>query len=407
MEALRVAARQPEVGAERSRHVAVVGPGSVDGDGLAGLEVFELVEVGVPPLERAGGADHAEAVVVLRADRDLRGRHRGDRAVVQLGEDREVVVEGPSGDDRLHPRRELHGAEPGDEADELVGVRPDVAPAAGGARLGRVGAPGGLLAPLVLALGGQPALGIPGLDLADLADQAVAHELAREHDHRVAGVRVGDDERDLRSLHGRVEPPRLFEVGRQGLLAEDGDAGARGGLRGAGVGVVGGDDRQVVDALALGERGLAGDQIPPMTVAAGEEQLLGGGEGLVRPAPERPGGQFRGVVHQDRPAVGRPEEAARPAPADHPHPQLSSFHRRWPSDRRGHGFYGPKRLAQVEPSRSPGGLARGEPGRNGDRRPRGGRPLDGPARTAIVACTVAEVGGTNGRARRPSARRRA
>ena len=68
--------------------------------------MFEHLEMGVRPDERPRGADDPEPVVVLGADRDLRGGDGGDRAVVQLGEHGEVVVESPAGDDRLHAGRE-------------------------------------------------------------------------------------------------------------------------------------------------------------------------------------------------------------------------------------------------------------------------------------------------------------
>ena len=97
------------------------------------------------------------------------------------------------------------------------------------------------------------------------------------------------------------------------------------------VGVVGRDDRQVVDPLGLGQRGLALDQRLPAGIAPGEEQLAGRGERLVGLAPQGAGGQLGRVVHQDRPAVRPAEEVGRTAPPDHPHPQLALAHRRRPS----------------------------------------------------------------------------
>ena len=122
---------------------------------------------------------------------------------------------------------EPDGVQAGDEPDELIGMGADVAAAAGGARLGGIDPPRGLLVPLVLAPGGQPALGIPGLDLADLADLAVPDQLPGQHDHRVAGVGVRDDERDLLGEDQRVQPAGLVERGGQRLLAEDSQPGAR------------------------------------------------------------------------------------------------------------------------------------------------------------------------------------
>ena len=96
----------------------------------------------------------------------------------------------------------------------------------------------------------------------------------------------------------------------------------RRGLGGAEVRVVGGDDRQVVDPLGIRQRRLRGDQALPVGVAAGEEELGGGGERLLGPAPKRAGGQLGRVVHEDGPAMRRAEEADRSPAPDHPHPQL-------------------------------------------------------------------------------------
>ena len=79
---------------------------------------------GVRPGQRARGADDAEAAVVLGPRRDLGGGDRGDRPVAQLGQHGEIVVEGPAGDDRLHPGEQADRVQPGHEADELIGMGP-------------------------------------------------------------------------------------------------------------------------------------------------------------------------------------------------------------------------------------------------------------------------------------------
>src|SRR3954463_8256365 len=101
--------------------------------------------VGDRPFEGAGGAADPEAVIVLGADGDLRGGDGGDAAVVELGQDGEVVVERPAGDEGLEASLDAGDLEAGGEADELVGVGADVSPASRGARLARVDAPRGLL----------------------------------------------------------------------------------------------------------------------------------------------------------------------------------------------------------------------------------------------------------------------
>jgi len=72
---------------------------------------------------------------------------------------------------------------------------------------------------------GQPPLRIPRLNLAHLADVAVTHQLAGEHDHREAGVGVGNHERDFLRSDGGMQPSRLVQGRRQRLLAQHGDAG--------------------------------------------------------------------------------------------------------------------------------------------------------------------------------------
>src|SRR5262245_2053245 len=108
------------------------------------------------PLERARGSADAEAVVVLGADGDLRRRDGGDAAVVELGEDGEVVVERAARDERLEPAPDPGRLASGDKPDELVRMGTDVAAAAGRTRFRRVNPPRRLLLPLGLELGGEP-----------------------------------------------------------------------------------------------------------------------------------------------------------------------------------------------------------------------------------------------------------
>src|SRR5207302_7761691 len=95
-----------------------------------------------------------------------------------------VVVQLPAGLERPEQARHLLGDEAGDEAAEVVGVRADVAEAAGGAGALGVGAPARLLlAALILAAllqpGAQPALEVDGPDGVDLAQLAGPDHVAR------------------------------------------------------------------------------------------------------------------------------------------------------------------------------------------------------------------------------------
>ena len=141
--------------------------------------------------------------------------------------------------------------EAGDEAQKVVGVGADVADGTAGAGALGVGAPGGLL---VARVGGerQPVLRVLGLDDADLAERAGLHEVAGLPDQRVAGVVVGEEEPcAVLGLHRSELAGSRKRVGQR-LVADDVDAGLEEGLRRTGVHVVGGDDRDGLDAVGPG-----------------------------------------------------------------------------------------------------------------------------------------------------------
>ena len=196
VEAFGVARGEPQVGLDRAGEVAVLGPLAVELERLAAGVVLQDGVVGDRPFEGAGRAADAEAVVVLGADGDLRGGDGGDPAVVELGQDGEVVVEGAAGDERLEPAADPRGVAAGDEPDELVGVRADVAAAARG-RPPWPGRPARTPASAPRPRAWWPAspAGYHASTLRTSPIVAVADQLAGEHDHREAGVGVGDDER--------------------------------------------------------------------------------------------------------------------------------------------------------------------------------------------------------------------
>ena len=134
----------------------------------------------------------------------------------------------------------------------------------------------------------EPALWVPGLDLANLADRAAPDEFAGQHHHRVARVRVGGDERDLPETTSAwsVRASSRFVV--RGCSQTTASPETHGGLGGAEMGVAGGDDRQVIDPIGLGQCRLPGDQALPIRVSSGEEQLAGGGQRFLGPLRSAP-----------------------------------------------------------------------------------------------------------------------
>ena len=143
------------------------------------------------PFQRSFGAEDPEAVVVAVADSDLCGGDDGGAAVLEFGDHVEIVVEQATGNERVEPCRNfghLQTADPGG-CDE--GVRADIASAVGDTGVLRIDAPYGLLMAGRFEVGGQPALVIPRLHFADIADSAGLDELACVHHLRVGRCRYG------------------------------------------------------------------------------------------------------------------------------------------------------------------------------------------------------------------------
>src|SRR5262249_46698935 len=113
-----------------------------------------------------------------------------ERTVVEADGGDAVVVKRPTGLERLQETGDLLGQEPGDVAAEVVGVRADVAEAARGAGLLRVGTPLGLLLVGRLEPRAQPALDVTTTDGVDLAELAAEHHLAGLANERIACVVV-------------------------------------------------------------------------------------------------------------------------------------------------------------------------------------------------------------------------
>ena len=159
-------------------------------------------------------------------------------------------------------------------------MRADVAEAAGGTALCRIGSPGRLFLTLALEPRPQPALDVFGADRLDLAQFTGEHHLAGLSHERVAGVVVGDGEDDIRLLDDGRQILRFLQRERERLVAYTMEAGLDGGLGHRKVHVVGGGDRDEVDPLVGGEGPLPVEHLLVGAVGAGEVDVVIGGAGL-------------------------------------------------------------------------------------------------------------------------------
>ena len=117
---------------------------------------------------------------------------RAQRAVLEADHGVAVVVELAAGLEDLQVATDRLGQQAGHVAGQVVGVRADVAEAAGRAALGRIGAPGGLLLVFAFQPGAQPALDVVdanGVDLAQFAARGSSAAPAAPADSRCSCAR--------------------------------------------------------------------------------------------------------------------------------------------------------------------------------------------------------------------------
>ncbi len=142
----------------------------------------------------------------------------------KVGQDGEVIVEGPAGTNALRPAADPGRMPAGDETNELVGVGTDVAAAPRGPALPGSTRHDACFCPSASSLVASHPRGYQASTLrTSPMTLSRTNSFAGEHDHREAGVGVGDDERDVVRGDGRVQAAGLVERGRQRLLAEHRD----------------------------------------------------------------------------------------------------------------------------------------------------------------------------------------
>ena len=107
---------------------------------LAVLADDERIRLFLSPGESSLRAVDFDEQIVLAAVADLRGGHRAERAVLKLHDRVAVVVELASFGKYLQMATDRFRQQPGHVTGQVVGVRTDVAEAAGRAALARVGA---------------------------------------------------------------------------------------------------------------------------------------------------------------------------------------------------------------------------------------------------------------------------
>jgi hypothetical protein len=290
---------------------------------FAGAHDRQVVRILLMPLQRGVGPVDAEAQVVLFPERDLRAVQDALRTALVAHQHVGVVFQPPALDEGRGVGKQLAHLEARDVAREVLGVRPDVAEGARAGLLG-VGAPAGLLVALLLQRRGEPALRVLGDDLANGAQLAVPHQIARLLDQRVAGVVVREREHDVLLIHETAQRFRVAEGGRHRLVADDVEAFLDEGPRDVEVQNIGRDDAYEVDALSLRQLGFLPRHLFVGAVHAPrvEVQFLALPARLVGVGGEGAGDEFDFAVERGGAAMHFADERAGASP-DHAVANLS------------------------------------------------------------------------------------
>ena len=164
----------------------------------------------------------------------------------------------------------------------------------------------------------QPALRIFDHDLADGAEPAAPHELARLLHHDVAGVVVGEHENLPRLPDNPAKFERLLEAEGRGLVEDDVETFFKEEPGGWKMLVVGRDNDDEIEPLVRGHSGLGPGHLGVAAIDTRriDEQIGAGRLGACRVGREGAGHELRLAIHDSREAVHGADECAATA-ADH------------------------------------------------------------------------------------------
>ena len=213
---------------------------------------------------------------------------------------------------------------------QILGVRADVANAAGGAAALGVSTPVGLFLAGGLKVCGQPALRILGDNLANLAQFACGDHVARLLHQLIAGVVVRQSIKKPRLLDDLAKALRLLEIKRRRLIAEHVKTIFQCHLGRRVMHMVRRHDGHEIHPLIRGQGRLFLDHFLKRAVAAfgGEKQVAATGLGFPWTAGERATDQFNLLIHCRGDAMHRTDESAASA-ADHSVTNFSAHNKKY------------------------------------------------------------------------------
>ena len=270
------------------------------------------------PVQSSLGAVDPEAEVITLAHGDLRGKEDTPRATHEVEEQRGIVLQGPARYQGPEVGKEALHLEPRDVPGQVVGMGPDVPQSRGDASPGRIEPPLGLLVPLRLQEGGEPPLGVLHDHFANRPQGSGSYPLPRLLHHRIPSVVVRHGEDSVSVGSQATEGLGILQGGGQGFVAHHVETGVQECTGHRKVEVVGGHDRDDLDAIVGGKGGLGPHHLVVGGVRACgiKAELATSPSRALLVGRERPRNQGELAVQGRRHPVDGPDEGVG-APAHH------------------------------------------------------------------------------------------